>query len=279
MRRRTLLASIGSIPAAFALRHVTRARAQPVTTLDRIRETKVMRLGVTPAEPWYYRSAGTGGWAGIGVQLGQRLASDLDADLALVETTWANAITALQTSQIDLMLVMDPTPERLKVIDFPSAPLLYYAIGALTRTDFGGRTWTDLDTPERRIGVTLGTSVDEAVSSHFKAAAINRYSNNDEAVDAFVAGKVDVVAQYHPALVVQFARIRTGRVILPAPVHPVATSAGVRREADPAFRNWLDGRFSDFYANGLPEALFRYYLREHAIDPDGVPGLVKEAWS
>jgi len=109
-------------------------------------------------------------------------------------------------------------------------------------------------------------------------AEINRFASNDEAIAAFAAGRVDAVVQFHPALVVQFSRLKLGKVLLPEPVNPVATSAGMRKEENGAFRDWVGKTFEDFYAAGVPTELFDTYLTSKGIDPTGIPGLVKEAW-
>lgn len=217
-------------------------------------------------------------WTGIGVAMGEKLAAKLGATLVPVETTWANAVAALQANQIDLMFVLDPTEERRKAIDFPEAPLFYYAMGALVAADSPAKSWEDLDKPGTRIGVTLGTSLDKNITAMAKNAEVNRFSNNDEAIAAFAAKRVDVVVQFHPALVVQYSRLKLGKVILPTPVNPVPTSAGLRKEANPAFRNWVSEQFAELYQSGVPDQIFNGYLKSKNIDPTGIPGLVKEAW-
>lgn len=252
--------------------------AEDVSTLDRIKKDKQLRIGVTSAEPWFFKDPMTEKWTGVGVAMGEKLAASLGATLVPVETTWANAIAALQADQIDLMFVLDPTEERRKAIDFPDAPLFYYAMGALIAADSPAKTWEDLDKPGTRIGVTLGTSLDKNITAMAKKAEINRFSNNDEAIAAFAAKRVDVVVQFHPALVVQYSRLKLGKVILPTPVNPVPTSAGIRKEANPAFRTWLSDQFADLYQKGVPDQIFGAYLKSKNIDPTGIPGLVKEAW-
>jgi polar amino acid transport system substrate-binding protein len=280
IRRREFLSLVAAgaaaavSPAAF-----TPAWAQGASTLERIKQTKQLRIGVTSAEPWFFKDPMSGSWSGVGVTMGQQLAAELGAALVPVETTWANCVAALQADQIDLMFVLDPTEERRKAIDFPEAPLFYYALGALVRSDGGIKNWSDLDKPETKIGVTLGTSVDRTITETMKAAAISRFATNDEAVAAFAARRVDVVAQFHPALVVQYARLKLGKVLLPQPVSAVATSAGLRREADPAFRTWVSTKFAEYYAEGKPQGFFTEYLKGKGIDPATVPGLVKEKWS
>lgn len=267
-----------ALMAAAALGLAAPALAEDASTLDRIRQDKQLRIGVTSAEPWFFKDPMTERWTGVGIAMGEKLAANLGATLVPVETTWANAVAALQANQIDLMFVLDPTEERRKAIDFPEAPLFYYAMGALVAADSTVATWQDIDKPGTRIGVTLGTSLDKNVTEFAKSAEISRFSNNDEAIAAFAAKRVDVVVQFHPALVVQYSRLKLGKVVLPEPVNPVATSAGLRKEANPAFREWVSGQFASLYKEGVPDQIFAAYLKSKNVDPSGIPGLVKEAW-
>lgn len=255
------------------------AFADDPSTLDKIKASGKLRIGVTSAEPWFFKDPMTEKWTGVGVAMGQKLADKLGVELVPVETTWANAVAALQADQIDLMFVLDPTEERRKAVDFPEAPLFYYALGALVAEDSDAKAWTDLDKAGTRVGVVLGTSVDKNVTAMMKNAEISRFSNNDEAVAAFAAKRVDVVVLFHPALVVQYARLKLGKVILPQPVTPVATSAGMRKEDNPAFKNWVSEQFAELYKAGVPDELFKAYMTSKGIDPSGIPGLVKEAWN
>lgn len=272
--RRTLIAISAATIAGIAMSAI----AQEASTLDRIKQDKQLRIGVTSAEPWFFKGPLTEKWTGVGVAMGEKLAANLGATLVPVETTWANAVAALQANQIDLMFVLDPTEERKKAIDFPEAPLFYYAMGALIAADSEAKTWEDLDKAGTRIGVTLGTSLDKNVTALVKNAEINRFSNNDEAIAAFASKRVDVVVQFHPALVVQYSRLKLGKVILPTPVNPVPTSAGLRKEQKPAFRDWVSEQFAALYRDGVPDQIFGAYLKSKSIDPTGIPGLVKEAW-
>ncbi|EJJ27129.1 transporter substrate-binding domain-containing protein [Rhizobium sp. CF142] len=272
--RRAFVAVSAAVLASIAMP----AFAQVASTLDRIKQDKQLRIGVTSAEPWFFKDPMTEKWTGVGVAMGEKLAANLGATLVPVETTWANAVAALQANQIDLMFVLDPTEERRKAIDFPEAPLFYYAMGALVSGDSQAKSWEDIDKAGTRIGVTLGTSLDKNITAMVKNAEINRFSNNDEAIAAFASKRVDVVVQFHPALVVQYSRLKLGKVILPTLVNPVPTSAGLRKEANPAFRDWVSEQFASFYKQGVPDQIFGAYLKSKNIDPTGIPGLVKEAW-
>lgn len=263
---------------AAGLLSVVPALGEEPNSLERIKASGHLRVGVTSAEPWFFKDPLSGTWTGIGVAMGQKLASALGVTFEPVETSWATCVAALQANQIDLMFVLDPTEERRKALDFPDAPLFYYAMGALVSETSAIKTWQDIDKPGTRIGVTLGTSLDKNVTEIAKSAEISRFQNNDLAITAFLARRVDVVVQFHPALVVQYARLKQGKVLLPTPVTPVSTSAGLRKDASPAFRDWVSDQFASLYKAGVPDQLFTAYLTSKGIDPKGIPGLVKEAW-
>lgn len=273
--RRNILSLAGLSMAASALP----AFGHTTSTMERIKSSKMLRIGVTSAEPWFYQNPLTDEWSGIGVAYGKKLAERLGVSLKPVETTWGNCVAALQANQIDVMFVLDPTPEREEAVNFPSNPMFYYALGALVQADSNAKSWKDIDKPTSHIGVTLGTSVDRTITAMMKYAKIERFANNDEAVAAFAARRVNIVAQFHPALVVQYAKLKMGKVILPTPVKPVATSAGVHKETPPDFCNWLSTQFAELYKAGVPDQLFDAYLKSRGINPTGIPGLIKETWS
>ncbi|MGR3418053.1 transporter substrate-binding domain-containing protein [Paracoccus sp. (in: a-proteobacteria)] len=273
MKRRLLI-----LAATVALTLAPMARAQDSGTMAQVKESGELRIGVASAEPWFYKDPMSEQWTGVGVAMGRRMADKLGVTMIPVETSWANAVAGLQANQFDIMFVLDPTEERKKALAFPANPLFYYAMGALVREDSAAKTWVELDTPETRIGVTLGTSLDRNVTEMMTKARINRFSSNDEAIAAFAAGRVDAVVQFHPALVVQYSRLKMGKVLLPEPVNPVATSAGMRQEDSSDFLDWVNATVADLYAASVPDELFRAYLASKDIDPEGIPGLVKEDW-
>ncbi|MBC5767822.1 transporter substrate-binding domain-containing protein [Ramlibacter albus] len=272
--RRALLWSAAGLAVASAVP----ARAQGGSTMEQIKARKVLRVGATPAEPWFYKDPVSEKWSGVAVSLGEQMAKDLGVGMQLVETTWANAPAAIQANQLDVQFILDPTDVRKQVIDFPEAPLLYYALGALLRPGLTAKAWSDMDKPDIKVGVTIGTNIDQMLTAMFKQAKIERFANNDEAVAAFAARRVDVVSQFHPALLVQQTRVKMGTVIIPTPATAVATSVGLRKDSDPTFRNWVSDRIADYYKTGKTQALFAAYMKGKGLDPDKMPGVMKEKW-
>jgi polar amino acid transport system substrate-binding protein len=264
------------VAAALALGVIAGAHAQ--STAQQIKQKGELRIGVTPGEPWFFKDPGTGQWSGIGYSMGQQVAKDLGVKLVPVETTWGNAVAAVQANQIDVMFVLDATDERKKAIDFPDNPFFWYAQGVLLKDGLKVKNWSDLDRDDMRIAVTLGTAPDRELTRRLPKAKIERFANMDEAIAAFYSGRVDAASFYHPALVMQQARVKKGTVVIPEPVVALPTSAGVRREDDKTFRDFLNVEFDKYYKNGQVQKFYEEFLVSRGIDPAKAPPIVKEQW-
>jgi len=107
------LAALSIAPAAWA-------QASSDGTLAQIKQRGTLRVGVTQAPPWYSKDPKSGEWAsGVGVSLGKAMAAGLGVKFEPVEVSWGTAIAALQGNKIDMMSMMDATPERAQAVDFP----------------------------------------------------------------------------------------------------------------------------------------------------------------
>ena len=255
------------------------ARAQaPSSTWERIKSSGELRIGVVPGEPWFYKDLATGTWGGIGTAAGEQVAKDLNVKLVKVETTWANAVAGLQAGQYDVMFVLDATPQRAQSIDFPVQPFFYYAQGVLVRDGTTVKTWSDLDQPGVTIGVALGTAPERDMTARMKQAKIERYPGLDSALLAFQAGRLTALCFYHPALVLMQQKSKQGTVVLPEPYRYSATSAGVRREADKTWRDWLGTALDYYYTTGATQRMYEAYLIERGMDPAKAPPVVREMW-
>jgi len=176
------------------------------------------------------------------------------------------------------MFVLDATDERKKAIDFPDAPFFWYAQGVLLKDGMKAKTWSDLDRDDVRIAVTLGTAPDRELTKRMTKAKIERFANMDEAIAAFYSGRVDAASFYHPALVMQQARVKKGTVVIPEPVVALPTSAGVRQETDKTFRDFLNVEFDKYYKNGQTQKFYEEFLTSRGIDPAKAPPILKEQW-
>jgi polar amino acid transport system substrate-binding protein len=251
-------------------------RAQSGGTLEQVKQRGTLRVGVTQAPPWYSKDPKSGEWAsGVGVSLGRSMAAALGAKFEPVEVTWGTAIAALQGNKIDLMYMIDATPERAQAVDFPQTPLLYYSLAVLAKDDLPVAKWEDLNKPSVRIAVPQASSMDKFLSEHVAQASIQRFPGNAEAIAAFQAGRADAVCLFHPPLLAARQRLGTGKIVVPTPAQTQASSVAVRK-GDKPFVDFVDKSIADYYKSGQTQKWYEEFLVGFGLNPKASPPVMKE---
>lgn len=272
--RRQLIGAVGlsslALPAIPAL-------AQAGGTLAAVKQRGSLRVGVTQAPPWYSKDPRSGEWSsGVGVSLGKAMAASLGVRFEPVEVAWGTAIAALQGNRIDLMYMLDATPERAQAVDFPTTPLLYYSLAVLARDDLPVTTWADLNKDSVRISVPQASSMDRFLSENVAKASIQRFPGNPEAIAAFQAGRVDAVCLFHPPLLAARQRLGAGKIVVPTPVQSQPSSVAVRKEDDKTFVQWVDKSIAGYYQSGQTQKWYEEFLTGFGLDPKVSPPVMKE---
>ena len=253
------------------------ALAQSDNTLAQIKQRGSLRVGVTQAPPWYSKDLKTNEWSsGLGVSMGKAMAATLGVKFEPVEVTWGTAVAALQGNKIDIMYMMDATPERAQAVDFPQAPLLFYSLAVLARDDLKVTSWADLNQAAVRLAVPQGSSMDKFLTDNTPKAAIQRFPGNPEAIAAFQAGRVDAVCLFHPPLLAARQRLGTGKIVVPTPAQSQPSSAAVRKDADKSFVNWVDKAIAGHYQSGQTQKWYEEFLVSFGLDPKASPPVMKE---
>jgi len=266
--------AIGS-GAALASALVSPASAQATldNTLDRIRTNKVLRIAVLPGElPYFNKDLATGKWSGFSIEMANDIAKLLDVQLEYTESTYGNSILDLQSNKIDLGFALNPTPQRALVVDF-SATVFPHPFGAMLRKGLEAKTWADVNKPEVKIAVDVG-SANETVARRFAPnATIKSLKSRDEVMLEMSSGRVDCVVN---ALVLGLTAIAKNPnlgtyKILQSPSVAIPSSMAVRREPDKRWRDflsvWVDynrgiGQMREWFTKGLSLA---------SVKPEDVP--------
>jgi polar amino acid transport system substrate-binding protein len=182
MTRRQALASLVASAGLLAVPFPAWAEG----TLEAVKKRGTFRVGVTQAPPWFSKDPKTGEWSsGVGIFMGRAMAQALGVKMETVEVTWGTSIAALQADKIDIMFMIDATPERRQAVDFPDSPLLYYSLAVLVRDDLPVKAWDDLNKAGTRIAVPQASSMDRFLTEHTAKADIQRYPDNATAIAAF----------------------------------------------------------------------------------------------
>jgi len=255
--------AIGSGAAlTSALASPASAETAAENTLDRIRADKVLRIAVLPGElPYFSKDLATGTWSGFSIEMANDIAKLLDVKLDYTESTYGNSILDLQANKIDLGFALNPTPQRALVVDFTNL-VFPHPFGAMLRKGLEARTWSDINKPEVRIAVDVG-SANEAVARRFAPnASIKSLKSRDEVMLEMSSGRVDCVVN---ALVLGLTAIAKNPnlgtyKILQSPAVTIASSMAVRRETDKRWRDflsvWVDynrgvGQMREWFVKGL----------------------------
>ncbi|SJZ88322.1 polar amino acid transport system substrate-binding protein [Enhydrobacter aerosaccus] len=270
--RRSIIAVLAAGAGLLAIPLVARAEG----TLDDVKKRGTLRVGVTQAPPWYSKDPKTGEWmSGVGIFMGKAMAQALGVKFEPVEVTWGNAIAALQGNKIDIMFMLDATPERKQAVDFPETPLLWYSLAVLARDDLPVKAWDDLDKAGVRIAVPQATTMDRWATAHTPKADIQRFPGNAEAIAAFQSGRVDAVCLFHPPLLAARQKLGKGKIVVPLPAESQPSSAALRK-GDAAFAAWVDKQFASYYQSGQTEKWYEQALADFGLDPKLAPPVMKE---
>lgn len=267
------------------------AQAQEVrqSTWDRIMQTKVLRVGVAPGEPWAMRDASSselpggvkvGGevWRGVAPAMGKTLADTLGVQLQFVETTWGNAVSGLQANQFDVWFVMEPTPKRAMAIDFVPTTLLWHAMSFFSIKPLPVKTWAELNDPKYRVGVVVGVATDIFATAEVPKSKITRFQDIDQQIAALQAGRIDAAVMLSPVASSAYAKLKTGNVVIPKPIKAYPSSVSIPREADTRWKNFLTTSVSYLYDTGEVQEMFSQHMKFRGVDAATLPSMQRENW-
>jgi polar amino acid transport system substrate-binding protein len=272
INRRSLLTVLAAGSGVLAMPFAARADG----TLEAVKKRGTLRVGVTQAPPWFSKDPKSGQWSsGLGVFFGKAMADKLGVKMETVEVSWGNSIAALQADKIDIMFMIDATPERKQAVDFPETPLLWYALAALTRDDLAVKTWEDLNKAGVKIAVPQASSMDRFVTTHTAKADIQRFPDNAAAIAAFQSGRVDAVVLFHPPLLAARQKLGKGKLVVPTPAEWQASSTALRK-GDTEFATWVNQQLAENYKSGQTEKWYEQAVADFGLDPKLAPPVMKE---
>ncbi len=253
--------------------------AEDLSTWEMIKQRGSVRMGVTESKPYFTKNPSTGEWSGFLIPLAQEIADAMGVEAELVETTWGNAVAALQAGQIDMMPGLEIFPKRALAIDYTMSPMGYIAYTVLLRDEnMVVDTWQDLNHAQIKIAVGMGFSYDMFATKRMPDATIQRYPVQTEADASFLAGRSDVLINDHMAQSLLQQTIGMGQIVIPKPVQYSRIVIGVRKEPDTTWRDFLNLCSIHYYEFGKVQEWYEEALQIIGIDPKTVPSIMKELW-
>lgn len=271
--RRQFIASVAAAGAASSWASQAFAQAETESAWARIHRTKVLRIGaVAGAAPYYHKDLATGEWQGFMIDFAKSLAGSLNAKLDINETTWGNSVLDLQSNKIDVFFGLNPTPQRALVVDF-SDPLFNNAFVLVARKDFNPKTWEELNKPDVKVAVDIGSSHDQMVTKTLPNAQIIRLEKAADATLAVQTGRADCqVLAVVLALTVMSKNPTIGHIVLPTPTQATTTNLGFRKETDRQWVEYVNKWIAQTRASGkVKQVVLANMQTLSGVKPDQVP--------
>ncbi len=161
--------------------------SQGFRTLDEIKESGVINIGVfSDKSPFGYVDE-NGDYAGYDVYLAERLGQDLGVEINYVSTEAANRIEYLQTGKVDIILAnFTVTEERAQEVDF-ALPYMNVALGVVSPE---GAVIDSLDSigADDQVIVISGTTAETYLTKNYPDIKLQKYDAYAEAKTAFENG-------------------------------------------------------------------------------------------
>jgi polar amino acid transport system substrate-binding protein len=274
--RRSWVRALVAVAAASAL-GAAYAQDATETTMARVQRTKVLRVGaVAGAIPYFNKDMASGKWEGFGPDFAESLAKKLGAKVETIETTWGNAVLDVQTNKIDAMFGMAPTPARKEVVNF-SDTLFDNTYTAVCKAGVAPKTWEQLDNPDVKVVVDVGSSHDQIATKVLPKGNLTRLENSGAATLSLQTGRSDcqilVILLAEPLLA---KRPGLGTMYIPTPVQTAPVSIGLRKEADASFQKAVNTWLAEVRARGEVRSIIVSNMEKLAgVKPEAFPPEVK----
>lgn len=273
MTRRLLsTAALGGLGAATALSISAEAQASgDEQNLTRIQRTKKLRMAVVVGEdPYFHKDLASGEWSGFCVDMGRDMAKALGVELETLESGWGNSVLDLQSNKVDIMFGLNPTPARGLAINM-SEPLFFNSFALGVRPGFEPKTWADVNKPEIRLAVDLGSSHELIGRRYAPKSDLTAYKTRNDSVLAVQSGRADCFIATIFIALDALKKNPTLSFRLPQPLVRAPVCAGVPYDDNRRFRDFVNAWIGFNSSNGQVREWIVTSLAKIGIEPKDVP--------
>ena len=164
------------------------------STLQRILEAGEIRVGTTGDwNPMTVRDPATNAYKGFDIDVMTELAKDLGVTLTFVPTEWKTLVSGMLAGKYDISTSASVTTSRIRTVGFTRS---YYQVGTVPLTLKKNltrfHTWEEIDRPDVRVAVTMGTSFEQQVKRFFPQAKIKTVEAPARDFQEVLSGRAEV---------------------------------------------------------------------------------------
>jgi len=183
------------VVATIAVHLASSGMVAHARTLDAVRATRMLRVGLTGDYAPYARLAPNGTLHGADVTMARALAQSLGVTLQIVPTTWKTMAADLQADRFDVAMGgVSVTPDRAAIGDF-SITVLRDGKRPIVRCSDAERytSLAAIDRADVRVVVNVGGTNERFAKENFPHALLEQRDDNRTVFDALANNQADVM--------------------------------------------------------------------------------------
>ena len=236
-----LLGKLLAVPLAAALIFGATSSAQAESTWERVRSSGELRFAVFSYPPYFVKDKATNEWGGALVEMVKDVAKEMKVDLNMVEVGgWSELVLAISTGKVDMAAGMQATPVRATAIDF-AGPIYWIEWVTVNRNGFEGKDWADYNDPSVKVAVMTGTSDQLLLEKWAPKASQVQFKELSQIILAVSSGRADAfTTTVLSSMIAKEKNPGLGTFNNPKPRAALPGYFGIRSEADPTFKNFLN---------------------------------------
>jgi polar amino acid transport system substrate-binding protein len=257
----TLAAGCGSSSGSTASASGDSAEKTVYRTLDEIRESGTVKIGVfSDKAPFGYVDE-NGNYAGYDVYFAERIGQDLGTKVEYVSLDPANRVEFAETGKVDIVLAnFTVTPERAEKVDF-ALPYMKVQLGIVSSEKDPINDVSDLEGTGKELIIAKGTTAETYFESNHPDVTLQKYDAYADAYNALLDGRGAGLSTDNTE-VLAWASVNPGFVVNVAALGDVDSIAPAVAKGNETLLNWLNDEIKALGEEQFFHADYEATLRE-----------------
>jgi polar amino acid transport system substrate-binding protein len=257
----TLAAGCGSSSGSVASGSGDSAEKNVYRTLDEIRESGTVKIGVfSDKAPFGYVDE-NGNYAGYDVYFAERIGQDLGTKVEYVSLDPANRVEFAETGKVDIVLAnFTVTPERAEKVDF-ALPYMKVQLGIVSSEKDPINDVSDLEGTGKELIIAKGTTAETYFESNHPDVKLQKYDAYADAYNALLDGRGAGLSTDNTE-VLAWASVNPGFVVNVAALGDVDSIAPAVAKGNETLLNWLNDEIKALGEEQFFHADYEATLRE-----------------
>ncbi|MBQ1440104.1 MAG: cysteine ABC transporter substrate-binding protein [Solobacterium sp.] len=257
----TLTAGCGSSSGSAASGSGDSAEKNVYRTLDEIKESGTVKIGVfSDKAPFGYVDE-NGNYAGYDVYFAERIGQDLGTKVEYVSLDPANRVEFAETGKVDIVLAnFTVTPERAEKVDF-ALPYMKVQLGIVSSEKDPINDVSDLEGTGKELIIAKGTTAETYFESNHPDVTLQKYDAYADAYNALLDGRGAGLSTDNTE-VLAWASVNPGFVVNVAALGDVDSIAPAVAKGNETLLNWLNDEIKALGEEQFFHADYEATLRE-----------------